>query len=319
MNLKSTLSAVSTLTTAVFVSLAAGDISAAANLAPILAPAPTADGGTTAAPQKKIFALVSAVGDQFTYVRQKESTGSNIIDNNIRSNIKVEGNGLNLAVLRGLDTGITAAHPDSEKIYIALAAVEMKNVLPQNREAVAIGKIVSELEKRPERMTWDKIIVATPKYLQSERAGMGPKLHGLGVYVQPLTGGSLQGENGEQDIDVSGQGESDTTNPEDGKKNKSKVYVAPYSYIQVYVLDPKTLKVIEKIARHDFIKLNDPTAIALDVGKSIPLDVLASSMNTLIERSAARAVSQTDVGVTVTLEEIKPAAAVVSAPAPTKK
>jgi hypothetical protein len=286
----------SILATAVIVSFAASNLSIAAT--------------PPATPQKQIFALVSAVGDQFTYVRQKESTGSNIIDNNIRNNIKVPSNGLNMAVLRGLDTGITAANPDSEKVYIVLNAAEMKDVLPQNREAVAIGKIVSELEKRPERATWDKIIVATPKYLQSERSGMGPKLHGLGVYVQPLTGGSLQGENGEQDIDVSGQGESDTTNPEDGKKNRSKVYIAPFSYIQVYVIDPKTMKVIEKNARHDFTKLNDPNSTALDVGKSIPLDVLASRMTALIERSAARAVAETEVGVTVTIQEVKPDVAV---------
>jgi hypothetical protein len=292
----------SILTTAVIVSFAASNLSIAATQTNAATPPAT--------PQKQIFALVSAVGDQFTYVRQKESTGSNIIDNNIRNNIKVPSNGLNMAVLRGLDTGITAANPDSEKVYIVLNAAEMKDVLPQNREAVAIGKIVSELEKRPERATWDKIIVATPKYLQSERSGMGPKLHGLGVYVQPLTGGSLQGENGEQDIDVSGQGESDTTNPEDGKKNRSKVYIAPFSYIQVYVIDPKTMKVIEKNARHDFTKLNDPNSTALDVGKSIPLDVLASRMTALIERSAARAVAETEVGVTVTIQEVKPDVAV---------
>jgi hypothetical protein len=259
--------------------------------------------------KKQIFALVSAVGDQFTYVRQKESTGSNIIDNNIRRTVKVDNNSLNMAVLRGLDAGITAAHPESEKVYIALSAAEMKNVLPQNREAVAIGKIVTELEKRPERATWDKIIVATPKYLQSERQGMGPKLHGLGVYVQPLTGGSIQDLETGAEIDVSQQGESDTTNPEDGKKNKSKLYVAPYSYIQLYVIDPKTMKVVEKIARHDYIKLNDPNSTALDVGKSIPIDVLATRMSTLIERSAARAVGQTEIGVAVTITEVKPEAA----------
>ncbi len=258
--------------------------------------------------KKPIFALVSAVGDQFTYVRQKESTGSNIIDNNIRSVIRVPNNGLNMSVLRGLEAGIAAAYPDSEKVYITLAAAEMEGVLPQDREAIAIGKIVSALEKNTERMKWDKIIVATPKFLMSERSGMGPKLNGLGVYVQPLTGGSIEGSDGEQNIDITGQGESDTTNPEDGKKNRSKVYIAPYSYIQVYVLDPKTLRVIEKVARHDFTKLNDPNSTAIDVGKSIPLDVLATRMNALIERSAARAVGETEVGVTVTIGEVVPAA-----------
>ena len=273
------------------------------------ATAPAAKPAAAVAEKKQIIALVSAVGDQFTYVRQKESTGSNIIDNNNRRTLKVADNGLNLAVLRGLDTAINKAHPDSERVYITLNPAEMEGVLPQNRESVAIGKIASELEKRPERLTWDKIIVATPKFLLTERSGMGPKLHGLGVYVQPLTGGSLEGSDGNPEIDVSAQGESDTTNPEDGKKNKSKIYVAPYSYITVYVIDPKTMRVVEKNARHDFQKLNDPTSTALDVGKSIPMDVLANSVGALIERSAARAVGETEFGVTVLIQEVKPAAA----------
>ncbi len=276
------------------------------------APEPTAlaakpVNAVTAAEKKSIFALVSAVGDQFTYVRQKESTGSHIIDNNNRRTLKAADNGLNLAVLRGLDIAINNAHPDSERVYLTLNSAEMEGVLPQHREAVAIGKIVSKLEKRPERLTWDKIIVATPTYLYSERKGMGPKLHGLGVYVQPLTGaGSIEGSDGNPEIDVSSHAESDTTNPEDGKKNRSKIYVAPYSYIAVYVIDPKTMRVIEKNTRHDFQKLNDPTSTALDVGRSIPLDVLATSVGALIERSAARAVSETEIGVTVKIEEIAP-------------
>jgi hypothetical protein len=268
---------------------------------------------STAPAKKQVFALVSAIGDQFTYVRQKESTGSNIIDNNIRRTLKVQDNGLNYYVLRGLDTAIGNAHPDSERVFITLNAAELDGVLPQNREEVAIGKIVSQLEKLPQRAGWDKIIVATPKYLQSERQGMGPKLHGLGIYVQPLTGGTIEGQEGNPDIDVSGQGLSDTTNPEDGKKNQSKIYVAPYSYMQLYVIDPKTMRVIEKVARHDFTKLNDPTSIALDVGRSIPPEMLAKSIGALIERSAARAVGETEIGVTVQIEEIRPAAA----PAPT--
>jgi hypothetical protein len=282
--------------------------------APSSAASPTAKPASAAAEKKQVFALVSAVGDQFTYVRQKESTGSNIIDNNVRRTLKAQNNGLNLSVLRGLDTAIGNAYPDSERVFITLNPTELDNVLPQDREAVAIGKLVSELEKLPERAKWDKIIVATPTYLQSERRGMGPKLHGLGIYVQPLTGGSLEGQDGNPEIDVSNQGESDTTNPEDGKKNKSKVYVAPYSYIQVYVIDAKTMRVLEKNARHDFQKLNDPNSTAIDVGRSIPMDVLAKSVGDLIERSAARAVGETEFGVSVTIQEVKPVAA-----APAKK
>lgn len=284
-------------------------VTMAVSAAPAPDASPKVKPAGAAAEKKQVFALVSAVGDQFTYVRQKQSTGSNIIDNNVRRTLKAQNNGLNLSVLRGLDTAIGNAYPDSERVFITLNPTELDNVLPQDREAVAIGKIVSELEKLPERAKWDKIIVATPKYLQSERRGMGPKLHGLGIYVQPLTGGSLEGQDGNPEIDVSNQGESDTTNPEDGKKNKSKVYIAPYSYIQVYVIDAKTMRVLEKNARHDFQKLNDPNSTAIDIGRSIPMDVLAKSVGDLIERSAARAVGETEFGVSVTIQEVKPVTA----------
>ena len=268
----------------------------------------TASETASAAAKKPIYALVSAVGDQFSYVRQKESTGSNNIDNNIRRTVKIPNNALNVSVLRGLDSAIAAAHPDSERILIALSAVEMDGVLPQNRESVAIGKIVSALEKYPGRASWEKILVATPKYLQTERAGMGPKLHGLGVYVQPLVGGSMEGLEGEPDIDVSEQGLSDTINPTDGKKSASKTYIAPFSYIQVYVIDPKTMTVLEKNARHDYQKLHDPNATAIDVGDSITLGTLAKRVTALAERSAARAVGETEVGVTVLIREVAPPA-----------
>ncbi|MFO0462740.1 MAG: hypothetical protein ACK5YU_00905, partial [Burkholderiales bacterium] len=156
-------------------------VTMAVSAAPAPDASPKVKPAGAAAEKKQVFALVSAVGDQFTYVRQKESTGSNIIDNNVRRTLKAQNNGLNLSVLRGLDTAIGNAYPDSERVFITLNPTELDNVLPQDREAVAIGKIVSELEKLPERAKWDKIIVATPKYLQSERRGMGPKLHGLGI------------------------------------------------------------------------------------------------------------------------------------------
>ncbi len=308
--LTSAISNISFSVAALFCTSAA--IAAATTATPNVTTAPATEVSADLTRAKKpIFALVAAVGDQFTLVRQKEQVGSNMLDNNTRSVFNTDSNVLNMAVLRGLDTAISRSQPDSERVFITLSAAEMQGVLPQDREAVAIGKVVSALEKMPARMNWEKIIVATPKYLFSERLGMGPKLHGLGVYVQPLKGAKidLNTADGPIDINPTGQGESDTVNPEDGTKSTSKVYVAPYSYIQVYVLDAKTLRVLEKNARHDFTKLNDPTSTALDVGKSIPLDMLATRITSLIERSAARAVGETEVGVTVTIDEVKPGAA----------
>jgi hypothetical protein len=235
------------------------------------------------------YALVSAVGDRFTYVSQKRATGSNVIDNFTRQVVKVENNVLNSAVLRGLDKALAQSEPNSVRVFMSLAAAEMENVLPQDREEVALGKVVSAIEKMPQRKDWDKVVVVTPKFMFSEYSGMGSKLSGLGVYVQPLYGDSLEGVFVEGPEGAANEfGGSDTTAP-DGAKTTSKRYVAPFSYLQVWVLDAKTLRVIEKNARHDFTKLFDKKSTAIDVWKSIPEDVLASRIITLAERSAAGA------------------------------
>jgi hypothetical protein len=236
------------------------------------------------------YALISAVGDQFTFVSKKQSTGSNIIDNFTRKVIKVPNNALNSAVLRGLDKALAQSDPSSVRIFMSLEAAELENVLPQDREAVALGKIVAAVEKMPQRKDWDKIVVVAPKFMQSEYDGMGSKLAGLGVFVQALysatLGGSIGEEGASSQIGGSEFGGSDTTAP-DGAKSASRRYVAPFAYLQSWVLDAKTLQVLEKNARHDFTKLFDKKSTAIDVWKSIPEDVLAGRILTLAERSAA--------------------------------
>ncbi len=274
--------------------IAAHAQSGPANAAPAPATAPA-----------KTYALVSAVGDQFTYVRQKESTGSNVIDNFTRQVIKVPNNALNAAVLRGLDRAVAAKEPDSNRVYITLAQAEMDGVRPENRESVALGKVATALEKMPEHKTWEKIYVVVPKFLLSEYSGMGSKLQGLGVYIQPLSSATLADSELGVDIDVGTQGESDTTDP-NGEATRSKRYVAPFSYLSLYVLDPKTMTVIEKNNRHDFQKLFDPNSPALDVANTIPTDFLASRIERLIERSASRAVNDKEGPATVEVGEVKP-------------
>ena len=273
---------------------------------------------TTIAPGKKqVFALISAVGDQFTYVKLRQQVGSNIIDNNYRKVMKAPDNGLNLAVLKGLDTAITAANPDSERVFLSLNPVELEGVLPQNREAVAIGKLIAIIEKMPERQNWDKIVIATPTFLMSERDGMGPKLQGFGLYVQPLVSASLKDGDVEvlgNDIDSSTSSETGTPN---GKRSRSKQYVAPFAYMEVYILDAKTLKVLEKNARYDYSKLSDPESTAINIEKAMTPEFISARMTRLIERSAAAALGVTDSGGSVVIGDIKRAPD-ASAPAGTK-
>lgn len=249
------------------------------------------------------YALVSAVGDRFTYVRQRRQVGSNIIDNFTRKELKVADNALNFAVLRGLDQALAQAEPDSKRVLMAMNAVQMDGVRAQDRERVSLEKMIAALEPMPQRRDWDRIIVVTPSYVFSAHNGMGSKLNGLGVYVQPLESARLESENFSVDIDPTQQGEAATTGP-GGKKSQSKLYIAPFSYLQVVTLDAKTLRVIDKNPRYDFQKLYDPASTSLNVENSLSPDFLADRIISLIELSAGRAVNE-NYGAKVEVGDIK--------------
>ncbi len=253
-----------------------------------------------AVPKPKVYALISAVGDQFSYVTQKQSVGSNMLDNYKRVVTKIPNNALNVSILKGLDRAIAQRDPGSVRILATLNALEMEGVPPVEREKVAMGKLLSALEKMPQRADWDTIIVVTPKFLFSERQGMGTKLEGIGIYVQPLGSSTLETDGGE----ILGSDGEVTITP-DGKPGKrSNVYVAPYNYTQTWVFDAKTLKVLETSARYEFQRVYDPESTALNVANSIPVAILAEVLSNFIERSVARGVGE--VLPSIEIGDIKP-------------
>jgi hypothetical protein len=244
-----------------------------------------------AAPKPKVYALISAVGDQFTVVTQKESVGSNILDNYRREVIRVPNNALNASILKGLDRAIEQRDPGSTRILATLRALEMEGVRPLEREKVAMQKLLAAFENMPQRMEWDTIIAVTPKFQFSERKGMGSKLEGIGIYVQPLYSGSLS-DASDPGVEVLGSDGEDTITP-DGKPGKrSSRYVAPYNYTQTWVFDAKTLKVLETSARYEFQRVYDDTSTAIDVAKSIPIEKLGEVLSNFVERSVARGVGE---------------------------
>ncbi len=255
------------------------------------------------APKPKVYALISAVGDQFTIVTLKQSVGSNILDNYRRDVMKVPNNGLNASILKGLDRAIEQRDPGSTRILATLNALEMEGVLPIDREKVAMKKLLATLEKMPQRMDWDTIIVVTPKFQFSERKGMGSKLEGIGIYVQPLEKGSL-GELADSGADILGSDGEETITP-DGKPDKrSGRYIAPYNYIQTWVFDAKTLKVLETSARYEFQRVYDQNSTAINIAKSIPIEKLGEVLSNFVERSVARGVGEALPSVEI--GEIKP-------------
>ncbi len=255
----------------------------------VLVASATALAQQAVAPKPKVYALISAVGDQFSYVTQKQSVGSNILDNYKRVVTKIPNNALNVSILKGLDRAIAQRDPGSVRILATLNALEMEGVPPVEREKVAMGKLLAALEKMPQRAEWDTIIVVTPKFLFSERQGMGSKLEGIGIYVQPLESNTLDVDGGGELLGSDGE----VTITPDGKPGKrSSVYLAPYNYTQTWVFDAKTLKVLETSARYEFQRVYDPESTALNVANSISTAKLAEVLSNFIERSVARGVGE---------------------------
>lgn len=258
-----------------------------------------------ATPKPKVYALISAVGDQFTMVTQKQSVGSNVLDNYRREVFKVPGNALNMSILNGLDRAIEQKDPSSIRILATLNALEMEGVRPIDREKVAMRKLLAALEKMPQRADWDTIIVVTPKFQYSARKGMGSKLEGIGIYIQPLGSSTITANDGTNFLGT--EGEEDTIGPDGKPGMRSSRFVAPYNYTQTWVFDAKTLAVLETSARYEFQRIYDPESTALDIAKSIPPEKMAELLTKFVERSVARGVGEALP--TVEIGEIRPVAA----------
>ena len=239
----------------------------------------------------KVYALVAAVGERFSFVHEVRHVDSHL-EPYRRSYVDLSDNFLNRSVLRGLDEAIAKIDPDSKRIYLTLAAAQVENVVPSERESVALSKIVAELEKMPQRLEWDRIIVVTPAYKLLEINGMATKLQGFGVFTEPLTGNRI--DLGQGETDFAQQGREAVVTPK-GKAIQSKTYLAPFSYIEVWVLDPKTLAVIDKQRRFADQKFADPLSGSLDVNQSISKKFLAGRIANLIDESVGEAVMHSEI------------------------
>jgi hypothetical protein len=237
-------------------------------------------------PKPKVYALVSAIGSEITYVRQRQQTGTHLPPYR-RYTLPVPDASVDTMVLRGLDRAVAQEDPDSKRIYLRLAPEEVRGVLPYKRGDVLAGKVAAALDRMPERGEWDRIILVTPRYVGGAREGMGEKLHGIGIYVQPL------GRNvaGNVDSDLETATDPDTVSPS-GEKSTSYKYVAPYFYAQIWILDAKTMQVLETRERYDFQRLYDPKSTAIDVAKQIPVEQLAELVERFVERASSHALNE---------------------------
>jgi len=231
----------------------------------------------------RVYALVAAVGEQFSFVSEVQSTGSHLSPYR-RKTIEVPNNILNRLALHGLDKAIANIDPDSKRVYMAFSAAQMAGIAPSERERVAISTIVAELEKMPQRLEWDRIVIATPAYRVLELNGLASKLQGFGLFSQPL----CQGRCGD-DLHQLGQDGVDAITSED-KTIRARTYIAPFSYIEVWVLDPKSMAILDKRQGFDSQKLGEPRYKPLDLSQSVGQKYVAGRISSLIELSVAEAV-----------------------------
>jgi hypothetical protein len=268
---------------------------------------PAANGAAEPAPpaKPKVYALVAAVGAEFTMMFEQSHTGTNFSPFK-RTSVTVKNNILNRFVLHSLDKSIEATDPGSKRIFLTLRAADMDKASPSERETIAVNEAIADFRGMPERLEWDRIILATPAYKAFSLNGVPGRIEGLGVFYQPLKGGFIFGN----DLDFFGDGE-EATSP-DNKPIRSKRYAAPFSFIEVWVIDAKTLEVLDKTQRFDAVKLFDPFSDAQNITQNVSEEVLMKSLSSLVDRSVEAAVKRTgklrsreavDVG---NVKEVKP-------------
>ncbi|MDQ3214908.1 MAG: hypothetical protein M3P99_02335 [Pseudomonadota bacterium] len=257
------------------------------------APAPA-----VSAEKKAVFAIASAIGGQLSYIVAKQQVGSHL-DPYERTSLAVPDHSLDAIVMRGIDRVVARRFPETNRVFMRLNPAELEGVSPPDRERVAFDRLTAELQKMPAREEWDRIVIVTPHYRGFERAGLGSKLHGVGLFVQDLNGGS-SGDTGPW------EGKYDVVEPDGspGLQRRSR-YVALYYYAKLFILDAKTLQVLESAPWLIDEKIHDSSSDAINIARSLSIEQLSSRLEVFAEKASGEALARTLGGVVVP-GEIKP-------------
>jgi hypothetical protein len=255
-------------------------------------PAPPAQSAPASKP--RVYALLVAIGEQFTTVTEVFRTGTHISPYVRRTS---QTDVLNRLALHSLDEAVARADPTSTRIYMALPAPAVDRVAPSEREATAIAEIKQALEGMPQRSQWDRIVVVTPAYRALEANGLGSKLQGFGIFEESQCQAGCGGFDKMSDL------KSIAREPPDGaaaftsedKPIKARTFIAPYSYIAVWILDPKTLEILDRQESLDSQKLAEPPDKPLNMSQADVQKYLAMRVANVIDVSITDAVMHSEV------------------------
>jgi hypothetical protein len=261
-----------------------------------MAIAPTA--GAAASP--KVYALVAALGDQFIVVTGGETTGSHLGPYQRRA-VTGANNVLDRLALSSLDKAIAGIDPGSRRVYlVSRARFEAKAAT----EDAAIGNVLAELRDLPQRNEWDRIVLVTPAYRSLESDGMASKLQGFGIFAQTVCvsdSGIAPDRISSCSYGFRPPSGPEATTPE-GERIAANYFAAPFSYVEVWVIDAKSLVVLDRHQSFEHIKLWDPKSQSLD----LPKEFLARSFINTVEAAVRDAVLHTELRGTVELPEGRP-------------
>lgn len=241
----------------------------------------------------RVYALVAAVGNRFSVVHEEQSVGSHISPYR-RATYEVGGNMINRLVLQGLDAAVARAEPESRRVYLSTTPGRG-----------GIEHVVAELAKL-DRANWDRILVAMPAYRSQSKERLASKLEGVGLFTQPQcqSDTGTRGRIGSCDHGFRPPSGPEALTPE-GKAIAANSFVAPFSFVEVWVLDPKTLAVLDRTTTYSHRKLADEKASLSGVIDGSRPEFLARQIVELVTRSVDEAVNGTALG-TVEVREKGP-------------
>jgi len=254
------------------------------------------------AQDRKSYALVAAMGDTFMATHEVRQTGSHLTPYRY-SGIHAPDNILNRLVLAGLDGAIAKMEPTSKRMHLAVAIPRTRTNSARDDDALTAVQV--QLRERPERGTWDRIVVATPAYQVQRVDAMAGRTKGIGVVMQPLCQ-SQQGPCG-MHTDGSTASAAEKVQTPDGKEINANQFVAPYVFVKIWILDPRTLEVTDSQEVFDYVKLWDPRADTMDLSEVIPRRELAKRIVELAMHATEEAVKRTELRGKVEVNERGPA------------
>jgi hypothetical protein len=228
----------------------------------------------------RVYALVGAMGSRFEVVHEVESVGSNLPPFR-REAYGVKENLLNRLALQGLDSMVQRLQPDSRRI-----------LLSTDPGKAGIEHVKAELRKL-DRKGWDKILVALPAYRYLPKDGMPPRTTGLGLFAQSLcqSDTSIRPDRiGSCNSNIRPVHGPAAMTPK-GEEIASNSFAAPFAFVEVWTLDPRTLEVLDKHASYGHRKLADERGRIDGIIDGSNKEFLASQIVLQVQESVAEAIA----------------------------